>query len=108
MKTIFIQRHHAFYLIGPLGVAANVVYAGLRAQNKDDTHFIRKVAFVLGFPASLITFLAVDEGSCIAFGIDLPKKLKTTQWTEIGSITGRSSRSVPGIERRNITVIQDE
>lgn len=108
MRTIFIQRHHAFYFIGPLGVAANVVYAGLRAQNKEETHFTRKVAFMLGFPASLIVFFAVEEGSCRAFGIDLPKKVKTTQWTEVGRVTGRPSQSVPGAERRSITVVEDE
>ncbi len=73
MQTIVFRSHHAFYFLGPLGVAANVSYAGMRAQNNPDTYWHRKIAFWLGFPTILVTFLLVEEGSQKAFGVDLPR-----------------------------------
>ena len=66
-------RTIGYGLIGPMGVAANVMYAGMRAQNSPDTTWKRKFAFLFGLPTSFITFLVVEEGSCKAFGIELPR-----------------------------------
>ncbi len=45
-----------------ISVLSNIAYAGMRAQNSE-SRFGRAVAFVLGFPATLVTYFAVEEGS---------------------------------------------
>lgn len=52
---------------------ANVSYAGMRAQNSASAGW-RIVAFIFGFPGTLISFLAVGEGSERAYGIDIPRR----------------------------------
>lgn len=58
--------------ISALTIAANVAYAGMRAQNRCGTNVYRVAAFIAGFPYTLGSLLAVEEGSCRAYGIDLP------------------------------------
>lgn len=72
------------YILGPLGVASNVIYAGMRAQDLPGNYTKRKIAFVIGFPTSIMTYLVVEEGSCKAYGVELPRKIVTSsKWTEI-------------------------
>jgi hypothetical protein len=52
---------------------ANISYAGMRAQNNPNSGW-RIVAFIFGFPGTLISFLAVKEGSDRAYGIDIPRR----------------------------------
>ena len=64
--------------IGDVGVSgiwvlANFSYAGMRAQNSASSGW-RIAAFIFGLPGTLITFLAVKEGSGRAYGVDIPKK----------------------------------
>jgi hypothetical protein len=56
-----------------LWVLANICFAGMRAQNSSSTGW-RIVAFIFGFPGTLITYFVVDEGSERAYGIEIPKK----------------------------------
>jgi hypothetical protein len=50
---------------------ANISYAGMRAQNTH--HLWRIVAFVFGFPGTILSWLVVTEGSEKAYGIELPR-----------------------------------
>lgn len=59
--------------IGYISLLANVSYAGMRAQNKPENNIKRTVAFIFGFPHSIITLLVVDVGSNRAYGIELPR-----------------------------------
>jgi len=43
-------------------VLGNIAYAGMRAQGSQDK-VARVLAFVAGFPGTLITYFLVDEGS---------------------------------------------
>jgi len=52
---------------------ANISYAGMRAQGSKRSGW-RIVAFSFGFPGTLITYLAVDEDSERAYGVELPRK----------------------------------
>lgn len=52
---------------------ANISYAGMRAQGSQSKGW-RIVAFIFGFPGTFVSFLAVDENSERAYGIDLPRK----------------------------------
>jgi hypothetical protein len=54
-----------------LWVHANICFAGMRAQNSPSTGW-RIVAFIFGFPGTLITYFVVDEGSERAYGIEIP------------------------------------
>ena len=54
-------------------VLANISYAGMRAQSNPSAGW-RIVSFILGFPGTLLSFLAVQEGGERAYGIDIPKK----------------------------------
>jgi hypothetical protein len=56
-----------------LWVLANICFAGMRAQNSPSSGW-RVVAFIFGFPGTLITYFVVDEGSERAYGIEIPKK----------------------------------
>lgn len=62
--------------ISAIWALANVSYAGMRAQNNPSRGW-RVVSFILGFPGTLVTYFAVQEGSERAYGIDLPKKPST-------------------------------
>src|SRR5262245_20589847 len=56
-----------------LWVLCNVSYAGMRAQNNTSRGW-RTAAFIFGLPGTLITYLAVVEGSERAYGVDLPPR----------------------------------
>ena len=56
-----------------LWILANMCFAGMRAQNSPSTGW-RIIAFIFGFPGTLITFFVVDEGSERAYGVEIPKK----------------------------------
>ena len=53
-------------------VLANVSYAGMRAQDHVKGGW-RTVAFIFGFPGTLVSLLAVGEGSNRAYGVSLPR-----------------------------------
>lgn len=59
--------------VSGIWILANISYAGMRAQNSQSAGW-RIVAFIFGFPGTLISFLAVQEGGGRAYGIDLPCK----------------------------------
>jgi hypothetical protein len=63
----------AMSLYSVINVMSNVAYAGMRAQGSDNT-LGRTAAFIGGFPGTLVSFFAVDEGSERAYGIHLPAK----------------------------------
>lgn len=52
---------------------ANIAYAGMRAQGSASRAW-RVVAFIFGFPGTLLSLLVVPEGSQRAYGVDLPKR----------------------------------
>ena len=54
-------------------IFANISYAGMRAQ-KSRSVVWRIIAFIFGFPGTLLTWIVVGEGSERAYGIELPKK----------------------------------
>jgi hypothetical protein len=56
-------------------ILANVSYAGMRAQANPSVGW-RILAFVFGFPGTLVSFLAITEGGERAYGIDVPRKLR--------------------------------
>jgi len=56
-----------------LWVLANISFAGMRAQNNPSVGW-RILAFIFGFPGTIVTFFAVAEGSDRAYGIDVPRK----------------------------------
>lgn len=59
--------------MGSISILSNIVYAGLRAQGKDlPAH--RTLSFIGGFPHTIVTYFAVEEGSQEAYGIDVPRK----------------------------------
>lgn len=53
-----------------LWILANISFAGMRAQNSPRQNW-RTIAFIFGFPGTLVSFLAVREGSERAYGIDI-------------------------------------
>ena len=59
--------------VSGIWVLANISYAGMRAQNNTSQGW-RIIAFIFGFPGTLITFFAVSNGGERAYGVDLPKK----------------------------------
>jgi hypothetical protein len=54
-------------------IFANISYAGMRAQNSPSVGW-RIIAFIFGFPGTLLTWIIVGEGSERAYGIELPKR----------------------------------
>jgi hypothetical protein len=59
--------------MGSISILSNIVYAGLRAQGKNlPTH--RTLSFIGGFPHTIVSYFAVEEGSQVAYGVDVPCK----------------------------------
>jgi hypothetical protein len=58
--------------VSGLWVLANISYAGMRAQNSQNSGW-RILAFIFGFPGTFVSFLSITEGSGRAYGIELPK-----------------------------------
>lgn len=54
-----------------LWIFANISYAGMRAQNSPSVGW-RIVAFIFGFPATLLSFLVIREGGGRMYGIEVP------------------------------------
>lgn len=59
--------------VSGLWMLANISYAGMRAQDSSSTGW-RIVAFIFGFPGTLISLMAIRAGSERAYGIDIPKR----------------------------------
>jgi hypothetical protein len=59
--------------VSALWILANLAYTGMRAQGSTNEGW-RIVAFIFGFPGTLLTFFAVTDGSERAYGVDLPKR----------------------------------
>ena len=59
--------------VSAVWVLANLAYAGMRAQNSASTGW-RIVAFIFGFPGTLLTYFVVSEGGERAYGIELPRR----------------------------------
>ena len=55
-------------------VFANISFAGMRAQNNPSFGW-RAVAFIFGFPGTLLSFFVIKEGSERLYGVDVPRKL---------------------------------
>lgn len=54
----------------------NMSYAIMRAQGKEDMAHYQIPVFLLGFPATLVTWICVTKGSEKAYGMDFPRKQK--------------------------------
>lgn len=59
--------------VSGIWLLANFCYAGMRAQNHPSALW-RTVAFLFGFPGTLITLLVVTEGAERVYGVDIPKR----------------------------------
>lgn len=59
--------------VNGLWVLCNVSYAGMRAQHDPDLGGWRVAAFIFGFPGTLVSYFAVKEGQCRAYGVRLPR-----------------------------------
>lgn len=59
--------------VSALWILANASYAGMRAQAHPSIAW-RVLAFLLGLPATLLSFLAIREGSERAYGVELPRR----------------------------------
>jgi len=54
-------------------IFANLSFAGMRAQNSSSRGW-RIVAFIFGFPGTLLSLLTIHEGSERAHGIEMPRR----------------------------------
>ena len=54
-------------------IFANLSFTGMHAQGKGGIVW-RVIAFIFGFPGTLLTLLVVRKGSERAYGIDMPRK----------------------------------
>lgn len=59
--------------VSVIWILANIGYAGMRAQGSRSKGW-RIVAFIFGFPWTIITWLVVDENSERAYGVALPRR----------------------------------
>jgi hypothetical protein len=59
-------------------VMANLSYAGMRAQGSL-SWWQRKIAFLLGFPGTLVSAFVVVNGAGRVYGVDLPAQITTRQ-----------------------------
>jgi len=59
--------------VSSVWVLANISYAGMRAQNNRSIGW-RVLAFIFGFPDTLLSFIVIREGSERAYGVDLPRR----------------------------------
>jgi len=53
-------------------ILANLAYAGMRAQDLKETQYWRLLAMIGGFPGTIVSWFAVEEGSGNMYGIKLP------------------------------------
>ena len=61
--------------VSALWIFANLSFAGMRAQNSSSKGW-RIIAFIFGFPGTLLSLFAIREGSERAYGIELPRGKK--------------------------------
>jgi len=61
---------------GGLWLLANFAYLGMRAQGNQESPGWRVLAFIFGFPGSLLSWIVVVEGSERAYGVDLPRRAR--------------------------------
>jgi hypothetical protein len=54
-------------------IFANLSFAGMRAQNSSSNGW-RIIAFIFGFPGTLLSWFIVGEGSERAYGIEMPRR----------------------------------
>ena len=59
--------------VSAMWILANISYAGMRAQGSRSRGW-RIVAFLFGFPGTLLSYFLVSEGKERAYGIDIVKK----------------------------------
>jgi len=59
--------------VSAIWILANISYAGMRAQGSQSYGW-RTVAFIFGFPGTLVSLLVVPAGGERAYGIDLPRR----------------------------------
>jgi hypothetical protein len=56
-----------------LWIFANLSFAGMRAQNSSSRGW-RIIAFICGFPGTLLSLFVVDEGGERVYGIEMPRR----------------------------------
>lgn len=61
--------------MGSISLLGNISYAGMKAQNKPENNKLRVLAFLCGFPHTIITYFVVKKGSERAYGVEIPKKV---------------------------------
>lgn len=59
--------------VSGLWILANFCYAGMRAQDSPSSGW-RILAFIFGFPGTLLSYVLIAEGSERAFGVDVPRR----------------------------------
>ena len=59
--------------VSSVWVLANISYAGMRAQNNRSIGW-RILAFIFGFPGTLLSWIVIREGGERAYGVDLPRR----------------------------------
>jgi hypothetical protein len=64
--------------VSGIWILANLSYAGMRAQDSPSGLW-RVVAFIFGFPGTLLTFFVVSEGGERAYGVDLPRAARVAR-----------------------------
>jgi Na+/melibiose symporter-like transporter len=54
-------------------IFANLSFAGMRAQNSSSKGW-RIIAFIFGFPGTLLSLFVVEEGGERVYGIEMPRR----------------------------------
>lgn len=82
-KLIVLLAPLAFYIqetrtatdtgVSRLWLLANISFAGMRAQDSSEWGW-RIIAFIFGFPGTLLSLIVITQGSGRAYGIEIPKK----------------------------------
>src|SRR5262249_33320793 len=77
---------------GGLWLLANFAYTGMRAQGNQGSPGWRVLAFIFGFPGTLLSWLVVLEGSERAYGVDLPRRVRQAT---VQNLPGSQEKPVP-------------
>ena len=67
--------HIGYATGGGFWLLANFAYGGMRAQGSEEKLW-RLLAFIFGFPGTLVSLASVVEGSERAYGVDLPRRAR--------------------------------
>ena len=70
--------HLGWDTAGGFWLLANFAYGGMRAQGSRENPGWRVLAFIFGFPGTLVSLACVIEGSERAYGVDLPRRARPT------------------------------